>query len=106
MSIINITDQSFQSDVLESDKLVLVDFWADWCGPCLRLHPILEEVAKERPDIIIAKLDVVKNPETTQKYDIKGLPSLLLFKQGKLIARRMAALPKADILDFLQTEAQ
>lgn len=106
MSIINITDQSFQEDVIESDKPVLVDFWAEWCGPCHRLHPVLEDVAKEQDLVTIGKLDIVNNPKAMEEFEVKGLPSLLLFKEGKLVSRKVGALSKEQVLHFIQTEAE
>lgn len=101
MTAIHITDQSFTKDVLEAQKPVLVDFWADWCPPCKRIGPILDEIAQEQDDVTISKMDIVANPETMKRYDVKGLPTLLLFSNGTIIGRKIGALSKAQILDFI-----
>ena len=101
MSIIHTTDASFQSDVLEASKPVLVDFWADWCAPCKRISPIINEIAQEQQDVSICKMDIVENPKIMAQFDVKGLPSLLLFHRGSLIGRKVGALSKAQILDFI-----
>ena len=101
MSATHTTDSSFQVDVLEFDKPVLVDFWADWCPPCKRIAPILDEIATEQKDVQICKIDIVANPQIMEKYDVKGLPSLLLFYRGKIVGRKVGALSKAQILDFI-----
>ncbi len=101
MAIIHTTDAMFEQDVLLAVKPVLVDFWADWCAPCRRIAPILEEVSQEQNDFIICKMDIVAEPETKDKYEVKGLPSLLLFKDGQLIGRKIGTLSKAKILEFL-----
>ena len=101
MSVIHVTDTSFNSDILQSEKPVLVDFWAEWCPPCKRISPILDEIAREQSDVIICKIDIVANPKTMEEYDVKGLPSLLLFNNGNVIGRKVGALSKAQILDFL-----
>lgn len=104
MTIINTTDENFTQDVLNSNGKILVDFWAEWCGPCHRIAPVLEEIANET-DVTICKLDIVANPKTMEDFDVKGLPSLLLFKDGELVGRKVGALSKAQILDFIQTES-
>jgi thioredoxin 1 len=101
MTIIHTTDAKFEQDVISSTKPVLVDFWADWCAPCRRIAPILEELADEQSDFIICKMDIVAEPNTKDKYEVKGLPSLLLFKNGQVIGRKIGALSKAKILEFL-----
>lgn len=106
MSIIHTTDASFDKDVLQSQKPVLVDFWADWCQPCQRIAPILEEIANEQDHIIVAKMDIMAEPLTKDSYEIKGLPSLLLFKDGQVIGRKIGALSKEKILEFIHTATQ
>ncbi|MFF2611749.1 thioredoxin [Kitasatospora sp. NPDC058046] len=96
---ITVTDETFAADVLQSDKPVLVDFWADWCGPCRQIAPVLEQIAAEHSDkITIAKLDADANPETTLKYSVLSLPTLHLFKGGQVIQTITGAKPKAALM--------
>jgi thioredoxin 1 len=103
---INVTDQSFKDDVLSSDKLVLVDFWAAWCGPCRMVAPVLEEIAGEYAETLtVAKLDVDANPETSRGYQVLSIPTLILFKGGEPVKQIIGAKPKAallaDLADYL-----
>jgi|AntRauTorckE5430_2_1112549.scaffolds.fasta_scaffold00428_3 thioredoxin 1 len=102
MAIMNTSDENFDQDVINVKGSVLVDFWAEWCGPCHRIAPTLKELATE-VDTTICKLDITTNPKTMEKYDVRGLPTLLLFKDGTLVGRKVGALAKAQILDFIQT---
>ena len=88
------TDGNFQAEVLESEKPVLVDFWAPWCGPCRVVHPILEEMAVERDDIRIVSLNVDENQDTASTYEVLSIPTMLLFKQGEVAQRIVGAMPK------------
>lgn len=100
----HITDASFESDVLKSDKPVLVDFWAEWCGPCKMIAPILEEVAKEyEGKVIIAKIDVDANQETPAKFGVRGIPTLILFKNGVAAAQKVGALAKGQLTTFIDS---
>jgi thioredoxin 1 len=90
----DVTDSSFQSDVLESEGPVLVDFWAPWCGPCRVVHPILEEIQAEREDLRIVSLNVDDNQQTAARYEILSIPTLLLFRDGEIVKRVIGALPK------------
>ena len=101
--IIQITDDSFEADVLQSDKPVLVDFWAEWCGPCKMIAPILSEVAEEFDGrVTIAKLNIDQNAGTPPKFGIRGIPTLLLFKDGNVAGTKVGALSKAQLEEFLQ----
>jgi len=96
---VNITDDSFESEVLQSDKLVLVDFWATWCGPCKMIAPILEEIANEMSDKVkITKMDVDVNKVVAGKFNIMSIPSLLFFKDGKMVDQVVGAVPKAQLM--------
>ena len=100
--LIQVTDDSFESDVLQSDAPVLVDYWAEWCGPCKMIAPILDEVASEYADKLkIAKLDVDQNAETAQKYNIRSIPCLMLFKDGDIVATQVGALSKSQLSEFI-----
>jgi thioredoxin 1 len=90
----DVTDSSFQSDVLESEGPVLVDFWAPWCGPCRVVHPILEEIQAEREDLRIVSINVDDNQQTAARYEILSIPTLLLFRDGEIVKRVIGALPK------------
>ena len=97
-----VSDKSFQADVLEAKEPVLVDFWAEWCGPCRMIAPALEEIAGAMGDKVkIVKLNVDENPETAAKYGIQSIPTLMIFKNGELASRQIGASPKAKIVQWI-----
>lgn len=103
-NIAHVTDDSFETDVLRSDKPVLVDYWAEWCGPCKMIAPILDDVSTAYNDRVrIVKLDVDKNRSTSVKYDIRGVPTLMLFKDGVEVARHIGALSKSQLTAFIDS---
>ena len=97
-----VTESTFEQEVLQSDKPVLVDFWAEWCGPCKMIAPILDEVAKEYGDRVqVTKINIDENPQTPPRFGIRGIPTLMLFKGGELAATKVGALSKAQLTAFL-----
>lgn len=99
-----ITDESFSADVLKSDKPVLVDFWAEWCGPCRQIAPALESLSEEMNDrMIVAKLNIDENPMTPSRYGVRGIPTLMLFKDGQVAATRIGALPKSKLVEWVES---
>jgi len=101
---ISVTDDSFEADVLKSDKPVVVDFWAEWCGPCKQIAPVLDEIAAEMADqIVVAKVNIDDNPGTPGKYGVRGIPTLLLFKDGEIVSQKVGAVPKNQLVEWVQS---
>jgi thioredoxin 1 len=102
--ILHVTDDTFETDVINSSDPVLVDYWAEWCGPCKMIAPILEEIASEYSGKIkVAKINIDDNPQTPPKYGIRGIPTLMLFKNGEVEATKVGALSKSQLTAFLDS---
>lgn len=101
MSLIHITKDNFEAEVLRTDKVVLLDFYADWCGPCKMIAPHLEEIAAQRPDITVAKVNVDQNMELAMEYKVASIPLLLVMKDGQIVKKSLGAMPKEEILALL-----
>ena len=99
-----VTDSSFEADDIKSEKPVLVDFWAEWCGPCVQIAPALEELANEYKDsLTVVKVNIDENPETPAKYGVRGIPTLILFKDGEIAATKVGAAPKRQLSEWIST---
>jgi thioredoxin 1 len=98
----HVSDDEFEGSVIQGSGPVLVDFWAEWCGPCKQLSPVLDEVAKEMDGkVTIAKVNIDQNPESPQKYGVRGIPTLILFKDGKPVATKVGSIPKSQLVEWL-----
>ena len=103
-NILHVTDDSFDNDVIKSDVPVLVDYWAEWCGPCKMIGPILEDVVGDYDGkLTIAKLNIDENPETPKKYAVRGIPTLIMFKNGEVEATKVGALSKSQLTAFIDS---
>lgn len=103
-NIVNVTDASFEEDVISADGAVLVDYWAEWCGPCKMIAPVLEEIAKEyEGKLKVCKLNIDENSETPPRFGIRGIPTLMLFKNGNVEATKVGALSKSQLAAFLDS---
>ena len=101
MAVIEVNKDNFQKEVLESEKTVLVDFWADWCGPCRMLSPLVDQIAEEKTDIKVCKINVDDNHELAAQFKVMSIPTLIIFKEGKEVNRSLGAVPKNQILALL-----
>lgn len=102
MSTVNVTDQSFEKDVLQAQGPVLVDFWAEWCGPCKQIAPALEQISEELVgQVTVAKLNIEESPTTPSRYGVRGIPTMMLFKGGQMASMKVGAMPKQKILEWL-----
>lgn len=102
MSVLHINHESFEKIIAQNGKTVLVDFWATWCGPCRMIAPVLEEVAKERPDVTVCKVDVDEERDLALEYGVSSIPTLLVFRDGKVVNQSIGAMPKERVLAMLQ----
>ena len=101
MSVLHITKDTFEREVLGADKPVLVDFWAPWCGPCRMVSPIIDEIAEEREDIKVCKINVDEEPDLATRFQVMSIPTLMVFKDGQLVKQSQGARPKPQILDMI-----
>ena len=103
MATVKVNDENFDTEVLKSSKPIVVDFWAEWCGPCKQIGPSLEEISDEMKDqVIIAKCNIDNEPNAPTKYGVRGIPTMLLFKEGELKATKVGATPKSDIISWIK----
>ena len=101
MALIHVTKENFESEVLKSEKAVLLDFYADWCGPCKMIAPFLEEIARERPDITVGKINVDQNMELAMEFKVASIPLLVVMKDGKIVTKSLGYCPKEEILALI-----
>ena len=103
MAVMHVTKENFEAEVLQSEKPVLVDFWAGWCGPCKMVAPVLDEIAAEVADVKITKVNVDEQPELAQKFQVMSIPTMVLIKEGKVVDTTVGAQPKEDLVRFIHS---
>lgn len=104
MSLTHVTDDSFETDVVKASVAVLVDYWAEWCAPCKQIAPALEEIAIEMDGrVVVAKMNIDENPITPTKFGVRGIPTLMLFKEGQVASTKVGALPKSKIVEWIES---
>ncbi len=96
-----VSDSEFENEILKSSEPVLVDFWAEWCGPCRQLSPIIEEISNEIQNIKVTKINIDENPEAPSRYGVRGIPTLMIFKDGQVVATKVGALPKSKLVEWI-----
>lgn len=101
MSLLTITKENFEAEVLQANKPVLVDFWAAWCGPCRALSPVVDEIASEREDVVVGKINVDEQPELAHQFGVMSIPTLIVFKNGQAVEKSVGVVPKENILAML-----
>lgn len=101
MSVLHITEENFQTEVISSKQPVLLDFWASWCGPCRMLAPVIDEIAGERPDIKVGKINIDEEPELASQFGIMSIPTLVVMKEGEAVSQAVGVRPKSQILELL-----
>jgi len=102
MATLKVTDDSFKTDVIGANQPVLLDFWAEWCGPCKQMGPGLEELSEQMGDITVAKLNIDDNPETPTKFHVRGIPTLMIFKEGQVVATKVGAMTKSKLEEWVK----
>ena len=104
MTALHVKDSEFEQKVLKAEGTFLVDFWAEWCGPCRQIAPVLDEIAKEKAGkLTIAKVNIDENPNTPQKYGVRGIPTLLLIKNGQVVSTKVGSLPKSKLVEWIDS---
>ena len=104
MSVKHISDDGFEQEVINSKGTILVDFWAEWCGPCKQLSPVLDDLATELSDkLTVAKVNIDQNPETPQKFGVRGIPTLILFRDGEAVATKVGSMPKSKLVEWIES---
>jgi thioredoxin 1 len=104
---LQVEDRNFDAEVLKHNGYVLVDFWAEWCGPCKQIAPIVDEISKEKGDKLkVAKVNIENSPETPGKYGVRGIPTLMIFKDGSLVSQKVGSMPKAKLTEWVDSVVQ